>query len=381
MGLSASQGRLLLLTQRKNDLEFQAQKISQQRLVLSQQLDEISREYENATSNRQMQIAVNGADGQVYNKNLTYALLISGTQGLNSGKTGIQASSKLATDYSASSSFRLVNNDGAIVVADESEIPTFVSTTNSDKPKTISSETSGVGDNLAKFMNDNKDKKKTITQGKWTDPNGKSHNVFKVTYEDGGAKSCKLFDADTGELLLDACDPELQLEKFDDNTEEYVMSNIQNGNITITRKYKSITSYGETPEKDSNGVYTVNGQKYVVDPKLLKGGVGPNYLQDCLRNGKYMIQKGYNNIDENQFVWEDVSWDAVPAITDHYYTEDDDMAKVKYDRMQNEIQSQDKKLELELDNIETQRKAVTTEMDSVEKVIQDNIEKTFKTFA
>ena len=60
---------------------------------------------------------------------------------------------------------------------------------------------------------------------------------------------------------------------------------------------------------------------------------------------------------------------------------DDDTAKAKYDRLQNQIQAQDKKLELELDNIETQRSAVTTEVESVEKVIKDNVESTFKTFA
>ena len=39
-----------------------------------------------------------------------------------------------------------------------------------------------------------------------------------------------------------------------------------------------------------------------------------------------------------------------------------------------------KKLELELDNIETQRSAVTTEVESVEKVISEDIEGTFNAF-
>ena len=45
------------------------------------------------------------------------------------------------------------------------------------------------------------------------------------------------------------------------------------------------------------------------------------------------------------------------------FTENDDAAKAKYDRLQNQIQAQDKKLEIELDNVETQRSAVTTEDD------------------
>ncbi|MBQ7287338.1 MAG: hypothetical protein IJW73_06220 [Candidatus Gastranaerophilales bacterium] len=97
MGLSASQGRLLLLTARRSDLEYRAQQISQKRLVLSQQLEEISLEYENATSNRQMKIDLFLNDGTEDSKtktqrqcNLTYADLISGT--VNAGGPGSKIS-------------------------------------------------------------------------------------------------------------------------------------------------------------------------------------------------------------------------------------------------------------------------------------------------
>ncbi len=45
------------------------------------------------------------------------------------------------------------------------------------------------------------------------------------------------------------------------------------------------------------------------------------------------------------------------------------------------IESQDKKLELKLQDLDTQQKALSTEMDSVKKVIDKNIETSFKTFA
>lgn len=41
MGLAASQGRFLLLTARKGDLEFQGQQINNQRMTLSEQLSQI----------------------------------------------------------------------------------------------------------------------------------------------------------------------------------------------------------------------------------------------------------------------------------------------------------------------------------------------------
>lgn len=45
------------------------------------------------------------------------------------------------------------------------------------------------------------------------------------------------------------------------------------------------------------------------------------------------------------------------------------------------VQRQDQKLELRLDQLDTEQQAISTEMDSVTKVIDDNIEKTFKAFA
>ena len=45
------------------------------------------------------------------------------------------------------------------------------------------------------------------------------------------------------------------------------------------------------------------------------------------------------------------------------------------------IQSEDQQLELRLQQLNTEQDAIKTEMDSVSKVIQDNVEKTFKTFA
>ena len=44
------------------------------------------------------------------------------------------------------------------------------------------------------------------------------------------------------------------------------------------------------------------------------------------------------------------------------------------------VQKQDQKLELRLQQLETEQKAISTEMESVENVIKDNVEKTFNTF-
>ena len=59
-----------------------------------------------------------------------------------------------------------------------------------------------------------------------------------------------------------------------------------------------------------------------------------------------------------------------------------DMAKVEanYDATMASIQSKDKRFDLELTSINTEHSAIQTEIDSVKKVIDKNIERSFKTF-
>ena len=400
MGLSASQGRLLLLTERKNDLEFRAQQISQQRLVLSQQLDSISRDYENATSNRQMMISVQSNDGLTYTKNLTYSLLISGTlsTGNLGGKTGIQSTDKTKNDdFAASSSFRLINADGAIVVGDESEIPTEVKDVD-ETPEVFEPTTDDTADadkvedgpydgeyvNIADLYADKDahiESSKGVKVKNMDDEDDAYEDAIEVTYKDKQGNSHTVYyNPDTGEIM-DGLDNPPKTKELDEG-DNISVSKTKDGVKVIHTKYTSTTLSSDL-EPDANGVYTVGDKRYVIDPLLLKDGgssTGPNYLQDCLRNGKYLIQKGTQDVDEHEFLWKDVSWDAVGTISDRYYTDDDDAAKAKYDRKQSEIQNQDKKLELELNNIETQRSAVTTEIESVQKVLDDNIQSSFKTF-
>ena len=48
MGLAASQARLLTITSRKADCEYQSMRLSHQKIALSRELNEISNEYQNS---------------------------------------------------------------------------------------------------------------------------------------------------------------------------------------------------------------------------------------------------------------------------------------------------------------------------------------------
>ncbi len=409
MGLSASQGRMLLLTARKSDLEYRAQQISQKRLVLAQQLEEIAVEYEDATSNRQMKIslalAATNSDNDTVNRtaNLTYATLISGTLNqFSSDDSGIQAYDRTANqEYASTTAYRLVDAYGAIVVSSEDEIPGTISkisnvpTTQDDDgvyrvgSKSSDGQKENTGDNyivvpkdgstqtaLGTFLESSKD---IVTKNLNIDT---EHQMVEIVKGDG---SKVYYNYKTGKEITDE-NKKNEFESSETATIVNDSSSIPSSTLkTITNVNKVEGSDGKFSLVDANGVVL---RRYVVDNTLKYGSTdingttdGPNYLQDCLRNGKYLLEKGSLDAETKEVKWNSLSWDTTANISDSYYTEDDDKAKAKYDRLQTQIQNQDKKLELELDNIETQRSAVTTEVESVQKVIDDNIESSFKTFA
>ena len=425
MGLSASQGRMLLLTARKSDLEYRAQQISQKRLMLSQQLEAISMEYENATSNRQMKITtwLNGtatdSDNSSKTTNLTYAALVSGTVLKSSSLTGIQAYDRTeieSGDYAATTPYRLVDADGAIVVSSVDEIPTEIESTETttkatqkrtdgnlkDFMYTTTSEESGKVKELDNYIlaSDIKTDSKKYTE---TDL---YKQVLGSKASEGANKNLDI-DISTGVIRVSDGEGYLYYNcktgaKLANDNEKVGKSSFGKDKVTIAKTTGDIPASSVTktevvstdrdPVQGADGKYTavVDGKtlRYVVDESLKYGtsdsdggSSGPNYLQDCIRNGKYLIQKGVTDTEDgDKFKWKNVAWDCIATIQDQYYQDDDDTAKAKYDRLQNEIQAQDKKLELELDNIETQRSAVTTEEESVKKVIDENIEGSFNAF-
>ena len=64
-----------------------------------------------------------------------------------------------------------------------------------------------------------------------------------------------------------------------------------------------------------------------------------------------------------------------------YNTEDDAKADAEYRRKTAALQVKEKRLQMDLQQIEAQQKACDTEIESVKKIMDKNIEKTFKVFS
>ena len=371
MGLSASQGRLLLLTARKSDLEFRAQQISHKRLLLAQQLTDISNEYEEAVSNKQMKLKLYTMNSEekadYYYNNLTYAYLVSGAlYGDNANFSGLRKSKGAGTEGLeswANNAYRLTNGSGDIIVSSLDEIPDTEYT-----PTVYYKDKNASGSDTALKIALKDDKQVEAS---------KDGNMIRIRQDDN---TYKYYNVGTGVEATTTANG-----RRADSLTDWVKMDAK----SLTESGKSVGAVTErqTYERwsEGDGKYGVKNLEtgetitYRVDPGLKGNSSEPNYLQDCIRNGKYLIQKGA--ITDNGYKWTDLSWESMSDLNDTYYVDDDAAAQAKYDRLQQEIQNQDKKLEIELDNLETQRNAVNTEIESVQKVISDNIEGSFKIFS
>ena len=107
----------------------------------------------------------------------------------------------------------------------------------------------------------------------------------------------------------------------------------------------------------------------------------PDNFQKAISEGVYFFATYGVQDGEEKARFRTYSVDEMSFVYSEYDKSDDAAAQAEYDKTMNQIQVKDKKLELELQQLETERDAITTEMESVQKVIEDNIQSTFKAFS
>ena len=281
MGLASSQARMLLLTARKSDLEYRAQMISQRKINLAMQTQQLATEYSQAMSNRRLDLVyyTDGNNQIAMSEKLSY----SGIMAANGTNVG---------DY------LVVTSSGKYV---------YTGSTDEDQVQSI-------------------------------------YNI-----------ATKLFDAYG---FPDDADGSKQ-KAYNEATDSTTKANM------IINAYRSQMTY-------------------------VAGADNSDFFQSALRNGSLYLQKAEVT---NATTTEDasakkvktgytlVSWGALDCINDKLNTTDDAAAEAEYESKSLVLSNQDKMLDLELNQIETQHKSIETEYDSVKKVIEKNIDVSFKIFS
>lgn len=349
MGMSASQARFLGLTARKADNEYEAQQICQQRANLAGEMDMIATAYSNSMSNKQLIFNYVDPSSSVSKEmRLTYEIITS-------------------TDIAEGLSMRLVDTNGNVVV-----------------PNPVN--TDAMRDNAYNVyqaaLNNN-----CFEIAQQSSPSGPTHlnpltgDLFAETFLENT-------NADTSNPIVDPDGNVVDTETLKDalggmNANQFYEYWTQSG-------YRFQNNTLEDTEGVDSRLYTeddaaaratylatlddinpLDQYHYTVDTNCLN----PDYLEEMLRNGQWTLQKV--NADKE---WVDTSYLDQPSIEDAMYTADDSAAEALYVERSSFFKHQDQIMELRIKQLETEHNAIQTEMDSVKKVIEKNVESSFKTF-
>ena len=291
MGLAASQGRFLCLTARNNDLVYEGQQISQQRMALADKTQEIATQYSEKMNNKKMQ-AVVIENGSEIVKDLSYDLLVNQSEFSGLG-------------------MRIVDLNGNVVIPGD-----FLEVTTSEPNKPSETKRYYSTDDFIKS------------------------NFTDLTDEEKLNLSTKTMS---------------ELKSYYDNL---------NGHTDKTSpvKLNPVVGAGEHTHIDPDCLKVENGQS--------------KYLQNKLITGEWVLEKA-----SATGTWDAEVWQGSNKIAEVYDTSDDSQAEAEYQADMLALQKRDKVLELRLEEVQTEQSAVETELESIKKVIDKNIEDSFKTFA
>lgn len=443
MGLSASQARLLSLTARQSNLEYEGQQINQQRTTLSNE----SSNYYNSLLEMEVPVPPSSND---YTK-IVYSFTIGGNKATidetlpqedGNGNTtyiisyttelstiGVQENTSYKTAASAK------RTEGAVGVYNGG-------TYNENETYYLSTMNRVSQDELSELKKNGTQGYVLSNIGSCIDNNGDLINGAIIIGADGYQISYdqyKKYDKTADADKLKACSFYLPEEQEKDvNKQRYVLSYAQIPNEKTFDEYKNkntIFKYEEGTDKgfysykaSSGNDYTVVDSKY--EESFINAGLEMNdYYQYEASSGIRFVKRedvegNLNNqsrtittfavstIDvtkKNTLSGATVEFDSsgrISSITDEEgntytmtaSTETDNQAyddaynqyeynQYVYDQKQTEInanieilQAQDKSLELRLSTLDTQHSAIQTELEAVKKVMSKNIDNSFKTF-
>ncbi len=383
MGMAASQARLLTITARIHDVEYQSQAIQNAKVQLSTQSDQVYQEYLEALDATTLTInAIDTASGATSTVAATFNNLCS----IN----------KL-TPASGNANLALVTNKGQLIVSDNI------------LEGYLDFKDNGLDDpyQFALFM---MDEAAGVLQavGNWDDgtiveglqeltesvyqSNASNNTTIKNLHEQLESMVGEGYNIYDPSQITD----EKDLDKYQETLKAYEKAMYENYTATIYAEASDGDKTTEDFDMDEFNYY-VNIYKQiqacygnVTSIADFNGSAGDaandsEWLQNMVKSGVITIKNC--SIDDYTGV---LSMDSVNPSSDSNlnYTETASIdkralakAEAKYEHDLKEIDQKDKQYDMTLSKLESERTALTTEYDSVKKVIQDNIERTFGIFS
>ena len=405
MGMSASQARLLTITARLHDVEYQAQSIQNAKIQLATQEDQIQQEY------------LDALDATT----LTYRT--------NNGYVAATFNNMCGRDNITDNTIALRDENGSLIVPEEiyAGYMEFQKDAYSDSAYQFAIfMIDGNNGKYARYNNANYKGVDNLQQAEYDAYNElKDHEgnnlkelrkqIFDLFRENGIQLSSG--DDDVQQLYagkqLENYNPEAYKEyqeligKYfsalysttykDEDTGEFV-----SGAALVFENLERGDFIAEDLDKDELNYY-INyynkikscGSCVSIEDKKFQGAIGngdpasdSDWLQDMVKSGKITIEEAKVTRKGGVITSTTLSSTSPSSDENISYTTTTDIdkralkkAEAKYEADMKKIDRKDKAYDMTLSKLETQRNALKTEYDSVKKVISDNIDRTFGIFS
>ena len=369
MGMAASQARLLTITARLHDIEYKAQAIQNAKIQLSTQSDEVYNEYLQALD--ETTLTVKDYQGNVITANFNNLV------GINAVDTGnnyaLRASNGhlIVSDDIYDAYDEYVNKNGGNDPYEFALMMIFGDSGNTlDRDElesceqTVFENNQNDGSEYIKSMTAIKDKMNDILVKNNTDDYNDLPDEAKKEYDELDASfKYKLYKNYGDQVYALAYQYEgVTEEDFNQEDFNYYASVFKQ--IQLAGGCVSISSYNG-PDGDA-----ANNSEWL------------NNMVSC---GKITIDIVNENNSNGTIEFNTTSVASDTYIEETSTTTIDKTALAKaeaeYEHKTKEIDQKDKKYDMDLSKLESERTALTTEYDSVKKVISDNIERTFGIFS
>lgn len=364
MGMAASQARLLTITARIHDVEYKAQSIQNAKIQLSTQSDQVYQDYLEALDATTLTV-------KDYNGNLIMA-------NFNNlcGKNAVDTGNKYA----------LRDSNKHLIVDNEMK------------------------EAYDKFIDDGGTDPYQFALYVLDGDNGNSIDLNELEEDENTVYENNLSNGSEADETMEAIKEKMEKLLTDNGASDYndLPDDVKKeyDELELAFKYQLYSSYGDQvyAMNTGNDAENFNQEDFNYYANLFKqiqqaGGCvsisdydGPSgdaandsdWLQNMIQCGKIYID--IVNTDENG----NVTFSSTSPSSDTYvgYTTTTSIdksalakAEAQYEHDTKEIDQKDKQYDMDLSKLESERTALTTEYDSVKKVISDNIERTFGIFS
>lgn len=395
MGMAASQAKLLTLTNRLHDVEYKAQSIESQKIALATQKDELYQNYCDALDATKIQVAFEYENGTSKYVDATFASVCDYNENrkkqytIRDANTGKVVVNEDVYDAYVTQGY---DNDkysfawAMMGIADNS-------TWNNGDEDAISI---GVGRNQAESSGSTKNTNLWMSEAEqaaydYLVKNNKLNSTVKSAYDN-------LLEVDKKSDATKS-DKEDALDAFRKKFYDYHSTEIYNFmrlNKNLSKEENSDPSasnaefdneFPETFDKDQFNYYVrlfeqieSSGGCQKVEAQNVSGTNASSWFNQKVKSGQFLIDV-YNDSKKE---WQETS--VATSTNENYLLEVEDdkdlkKAEQEYEHELNKINTKDTNFDKDLSNLETERTSIKTEIDSIKKVRDDNVERTFGIFS